>query len=55
MRAIRERRKTGGSDEFPRSDGSAKVALIAIDRSIGAGVIPQYNRFYGRRFELSSS
>ncbi len=43
MRAIR------GCMERPEADsnGSAKIALIAIDRSIGAwGVIPRYNRFY---------
>jgi len=29
------------------SNGSAKIALIAIDRSIGAwGVVVRYNRFY---------
>jgi len=35
-------------DEFPSdSDGSAKIALIAIDRSIGAwAVIPHYNHRY---------
>jgi hypothetical protein len=43
MRAIR------GSMEGLEADcnGSAKIALIGIDRSIGAwGVIPRYNRFY---------
>jgi hypothetical protein len=43
MRAI------GGCREGLEADsnGSAKIALIGIDRSIGAwGVIPRYNRFY---------
>lgn len=47
IRAIRgktEEEGEGGA-EFPSdSDGSAKIALIAIDRSIGAwAVIPRYN------------
>ncbi len=43
IRAIRGSMEELGAD----SDGSAKVALIGIDRSIGAwGVIPRYNRFY---------
>lgn len=50
MRAIRGKAEEDkeGLDEFPRdSDGSAKIALIGIDRSIGAwGVIPRCNRFY---------
>lgn len=50
MRAIRGKAEEDeeGPDEFPRdSDGSAKVALIGIDRSIGAwGVIPRCNRLY---------
>ncbi len=50
MRAIRGKAEEDkeGLDEFPRdSDGSAKVALIGIDRSIGAwGVIPRCNRLY---------
>jgi len=54
MRAIRGRveERGAGSD----SDGSAKVALIAIDRSIAAwGVIPSHNRFYRERvFEIIS-
>jgi hypothetical protein len=38
-------------DEFPSdSDGSAKIALIAIDRSIGAwAVIPHYHHLYAER------
>jgi hypothetical protein len=37
-----------GCDEFPSdSNGSAKIALIAIDRSIGAwAVIPHHNHLY---------
>jgi hypothetical protein len=37
-----------GCDQFASdSDGSAKIALIAIDRSIGAwAVIPHYNNLY---------
>jgi hypothetical protein len=59
MRAIRGRAENGGEEghEFPRdADGSAKVALVAIDRSIGAwGVIPQYNRLYAEGvFEIVS-
>jgi len=59
MRAIRGKAEDDGEedDEFPRdADGSAKVALVAIDRSIGAwGVIPQYNRFYAEGvFEIVS-
>jgi hypothetical protein len=44
MRAIRGSMEEGGAgSDF---DGSAKVALIGIDRSIGAwGVIPRHNRF----------
>ncbi len=48
MRAIRgsmeeDREELAAHD----SDGSAKIALIAIDRSIAAwGVIPRHNRFY---------
>lgn len=43
MRAVR------GSLEGPDDDcdGSAKIAMIGIDRSIGAwGLIPRHNRFY---------
>jgi hypothetical protein len=59
MRAIRGKAEEEGEegDEFPRdADGSAKVALVAIDRSIGAwGVIPQYNHFYAEGvFEIVS-
>jgi hypothetical protein len=50
MRAIRGKMEEEEErcDEFPSdSDGSAKVALIAIDRSIGAwAVIPHYNHLY---------
>ena len=47
MRAVRgkmEEEKEEGWDEFPRdSDGSAKIALIAVDRSIGAwAVVSRY-------------
>ncbi len=46
MRAIRGKmeEEKDGLDEFPSdADGSAKIALIAIDRSIGAwAVIPHY-------------
>ena len=44
-------------DEFPSdSDGSAKIALIGIDRSIGAwAVIPRYNRLHTESvFEIIS-
>jgi hypothetical protein len=59
MRAIRGKAENEGEegDEFPRdAEGSAKVALVAIDRSIGAwGVIPQYNRLYAEGvFEIVS-
>jgi hypothetical protein len=52
MRAIRgkmeEEEEEERCDEFASdSDGSAKIALIAIDRSIGAwAVIPHYNHLY---------
>lgn len=50
MRAIRGKREEDeeGDDEFPSdSDGSAKIALIAMDRSIGAwAVILHYNNLY---------
>ena len=53
MRAIRGKmeEEEEGCDEFPSdSDGSAKIALIAIDRSIGAwAVIPHYNHLYAER------
>ncbi len=46
MRAIRgksEEEEEEGCDEFPSdSDGSAKIALIAIDRSIGAWAVIQH-------------
>ncbi len=46
MRAIHGKKEDEeeGCDEFPSdSDGSAKIALIAVDRSIGAwAVIQQY-------------
>jgi hypothetical protein len=45
------------SYEFPSdADGSAKIALIGIDRSIGAwAVIPRYNRLYTESiFEIIS-
>jgi hypothetical protein len=59
MRAIRGKaeNEVEEGDEFPRdAEGSAKVALVAIDRSIGAwGVIPQYNRLYAEGvFEIVS-
>jgi hypothetical protein len=43
-------------DEFPSdSDGSAKIALIAIDRSIGAwAVIPHYNPYAEGVLEIIS-
>jgi hypothetical protein len=45
MRAIRGSMEERGT--YSDSDGSAKVALIGIDRSIAAwGVIPRHNRFY---------
>ena len=47
MRAVRGKmeEEEEGCDEFASdSDGSAKIALIALDRSIGAwAVIPRYN------------
>jgi hypothetical protein len=51
MRAIRgkmEEEEEERCDEFPSdSDGSAKIALIAIDRSIGGwAVIPHHNHLY---------
>ena len=50
IRAIRGKKEEEeeGGDEFPSdADGSAKIALIAIERSIGAwAVIPRYNRLY---------
>jgi hypothetical protein len=51
IRAIRgkmEEAEEERCDEFPSdSDGSAKIALIAIDRSIGAwAVIPNYYHLY---------
>jgi hypothetical protein len=56
MRAVRGRMedvgdsilREGDRDEFPRdSDGSAKIALIALDRSIGAwAVIAHYHHRY---------
>jgi hypothetical protein len=50
IRAIRGKKEEEeeGIDEFPSdADGSAKIALIAIERSIGAwAVIPRYNRLY---------
>jgi hypothetical protein len=51
MRAIRgkkEEEEEEGCDDFPTdADGSAKIALIAIDRSIGAwAVIPRYSRLH---------
>jgi len=43
MRAVRGSMEGPGDD----CDGSAKIAMIGIDRSIGAwGVIPRHNRFY---------
>ncbi|MEW6376037.1 MAG: hypothetical protein AB1502_09665, partial [Thermodesulfobacteriota bacterium] len=45
MRAVRGRieEEEEGYDEFPSdSDGSAKIALIAIDRSIGAWAVIQH-------------
>ena len=48
MRAIQGKKEEEeeGADEFPSdADGSAKIALIAIDRSISAWtVIPRYSR-----------
>jgi len=47
--AAKVMRAIGGCREGLEADsnGSAKIALIGIDRSIGAwGVIPRYNRFY---------
>jgi hypothetical protein len=50
MRAIRGKKEEEeeGCDDFPSdADGSAKIALIAIDRSIGAwAVIPRYSRLH---------
>ena len=50
MRAIRGKteEEEEGCEEFASdSDGSAKIAVIAIDRSIGAwAVIPHYNHLY---------
>jgi hypothetical protein len=50
MRAVRGKieQDEEGCDQFASdSDGSAKIALIAIDRSIGAwAMIPQYNQVY---------
>ena len=50
MRAIRGKKEEEEErgDEFPSdANGSAKIVLIAIDRSIGAwAVIPRYNRLY---------
>jgi hypothetical protein len=50
VRAIRGKKEEEeeGDDEFPSdADGSAKIALIAIERSIGAwAVIPRYNRLH---------
>jgi hypothetical protein len=59
MRAIRGKKEEeeDGCEEFPRdADGSAKIALIAIDRSIGAwAVIPRYNRLHTESvFEIIS-
>lgn len=59
MRAVRGKMEEDEErcDEFPSdSDGSAKIALIAIDRSISAwAVIPHYNHLYaGRVFEIIS-
>ena len=59
MRAIRGKMEEEEEkwDEFASdSDGSAKIALIAIDRSIGAwAVIPHYNHLYaGRVLEIIS-
>jgi hypothetical protein len=59
MRAIRGKKEEDeeGCDEFPSdSDGSAKIALIAMDRSIGAwAVIPHYNHLYAESvFEIIS-
>lgn len=59
MRAIRGKKEEEeeGGDEFPSdADGSAKIALIGIDRSIGAwAVIPRYNRLYEESvFEMIS-
>jgi hypothetical protein len=45
IRAVRGKIEEERFDEFPSdSDGSAKIALIAIDRSIGAwAVVPHYD------------
>ncbi len=59
MRAIRGKmeEEEERSDEFASdADGSAKIGLIGIDRSIGAwAVIPRYNRLYTESvFEIIS-
>ena len=59
MRAIRGKmgEEEERCDDFPSdADGSAKIALIGIDRSIGAwAVIPRYNRLYTESvFEIIS-
>jgi hypothetical protein len=59
IRAIRGKKEEEEErcDEFPSdADGSAKIALIGIDRSIGAwAVIPRYNRLYTESvFEIIS-
>jgi hypothetical protein len=59
MRAIRGKTEEEGERgaQFPSdADGSAKIALIAIDRSIGAwAVIPRYNRLHTESiFEIIS-
>jgi hypothetical protein len=59
MRAIRgkmEEDEEKWDQSASDSDGSAKIALIALDRSIGAwAVIPHYNHLYaGRVFEIIS-
>jgi hypothetical protein len=59
MRAIRGKMEEDEEnvDQFPSdSDGSAKIALIAIDRSIGAwAVIPHYNPLHTEKvFEIIS-
>jgi hypothetical protein len=52
MRAVRGSLEGPGDD----GDGSAKIAMIGIDRSIGAwGMIPRHNRFYQESvFEIIS-
>ena len=51
MRAVRgksEEEEEEGSDEFPSdSDGSAKIALIAMDRSIGAWAAVRHYDMHG--------